>query len=64
MAVKMNLISAAVTPVRSFGLLHAEVVPLAKLFDHVPNRHPMVDADARVEEIRGRSAHVAWRYRT
>jgi hypothetical protein len=44
--------------------IHAEIVPLAKLADHLPDGHPMVDADARAAEIRGRSAHVAWRYRT
>ena len=44
--------------------IHAEVVPFAKLADHLPDGHPMVDADARAAEIRGRSAHVAWRYRT
>ena len=44
--------------------IHAEVVPFAKLADHLPDGHPMVDADARAAEIRGRTAHVAWRYRT
>jgi hypothetical protein len=44
--------------------IHAEVVPLANVADHLPDGHPLVDAEARAAEIRGRAAHVAWRYRT
>jgi hypothetical protein len=44
--------------------VHAEVVPLAELAARLPEGHPMVDSDARRDEIAGRAAHVAWRYRT
>ncbi len=44
--------------------IRAELVPFSKLADHLPDTHPTVDADARAAEIRRRSAHVAWRYRT
>ena len=41
-----------------------EVVPLAALAAHLPDGHPLVDDGGRREEIAGRAAHVAWRYRT
>jgi hypothetical protein len=44
--------------------IHAEVVPFAEIGAHVPARHATVDADARAAELRGRAAHVAWRYRS
>jgi hypothetical protein len=44
--------------------IRAEVVPLSKLADHLPDGHPTVDAAGRADEIAGRAAHVAWRYRT
>jgi Protein of unknown function (DUF1214) len=44
--------------------LRTEVVTRAELGAHLPEGHPMVDADARADEIRGRSAHVGWRFRT
>jgi hypothetical protein len=44
--------------------VRAEVVPVAQLGAHLPEGHPLVDPDARAEELRGRAAHVAWRYRT
>ncbi len=44
--------------------VRAEVVALADLAAHLPAGHPMVDAEARADEIRGRAAHVAWRFRT
>jgi hypothetical protein len=40
------------------------VVPLAELDDHLPPAHPRCDAEGRADELRARSAHVAWRYRT
>jgi hypothetical protein len=44
--------------------IRAEVVPLAELGRRLPDGHPIVDADARRDEIAARTAHVAWRYRT
>jgi hypothetical protein len=44
--------------------VRAEVVPVAELDAHLPEDHPMIDADARADEIRARAAHVAWRFRT
>jgi hypothetical protein len=45
-------------PIRSM------IVPLGALDDHLPDDHPRVDATSRADEIRGRAAHVSWRYRT
>ncbi len=45
-------------------MVRAEVVPFGQLAAHLPAGHPMVDVDGRAEEIRGRAAHVAWRFRT
>jgi hypothetical protein len=44
--------------------IRAEVVPLAALDEHLPDDHPRVDPEARADELRARSAHVSWRYRT
>jgi hypothetical protein len=44
--------------------VRAEVVPFVDLAARLPEGHGMVDADARRDEIAGRAAHVAWRYRT
>jgi hypothetical protein len=44
--------------------IRSEIVPLAALDEHLPAEHRHVDADARADELRGRSAHVSWRYRT
>jgi hypothetical protein len=44
--------------------VRAEVVARADLAAHLPAGHPTVDADARADEIRGRAAHAAWRFRT
>jgi len=44
--------------------IRSQVVPLAELDAHLPDDHPRVDPDARADELRGRGAHVAWRYRT
>ncbi len=44
--------------------VRAEVVALGDLATRLPAGHVMVDADARADEIRGRAAHVAWRFRT
>ena len=48
----------AAPPIRS------EVVPLAALSDHLPVGHPRCDPGDRADELRGRAAHVSWRYRT
>jgi hypothetical protein len=45
-------------------LIRSEVVPLAALDEHLPDDHPRVDPEARADELRARSAHVSWRYRT
>ena len=44
--------------------IRSEIVPLATLDDHLPDDHPRVDPEARADELRGRAAHVSWRYRT
>jgi hypothetical protein len=44
--------------------IRSEVVPLGALDDHLPDDHPRVDPDSRADELRGRAAHVSWRYRT
>jgi hypothetical protein len=41
-----------------------QVVPLAELDAHLPHDHPRVDPDERADELRARTAHVGWRYRT
>lgn len=44
--------------------LHDEVVKLSDLRDRIPGDTPQVHRDARVEQLRGRAAHVAWRFHT
>jgi hypothetical protein len=44
--------------------IRSQVVSLTAVGDHLPDDHPRVEPEARAEELRARSAHVAWRYRT
>ena len=44
--------------------VHAQLVPRAGLGAVLPSGTPVLDVTARQEQLRRRSAHAAWRYRT
>jgi hypothetical protein len=44
--------------------VRAQLVPRARLSEHLPRDTVTVDAVARREEVRLRTAHTAWRYRS
>jgi hypothetical protein len=44
--------------------VRAQLVPRARLTEHLPPGTATVDAPARRDQVRRRAAHTAWRYRT
>ena len=44
--------------------VRAQIVPRARLTEHLPRDTATVDVLARRDEVRQRAAHTAWRYRS